>query len=104
MRLVYQKYHFGSGIRIGNGAIVIFCCFLTCLKTKKPVNTELYELLIFVETPFVGAARFELATSTSQMWRDNRATLRPEFNTLQGQGLRRGWDSNPRYSLTRTTI
>ena len=26
----------------------------------------------------VGAARFELATSTSQMWRDNRATLRPE--------------------------
>ncbi len=28
---------------------------------------------------FVGAARFELATSTSQMWRDNRATLRPEL-------------------------
>ena len=27
---------------------------------------------------FVGAARFELATSTSQMWRDDRATLRPE--------------------------
>ena len=27
---------------------------------------------------FVGAARFELATSTSQMWRDNRATLRPD--------------------------
>jgi hypothetical protein len=26
----------------------------------------------------VGAARFELATSTSQMWRDDRATLRPE--------------------------
>ncbi len=52
----------------------------------------------------VGAARFELATSTSQMWRDNRATLRPEVITLRGQGLRRGWDSNPRYSLTRTTI
>lgn len=28
--------------------------------------------------PFVGAARFELATSTSQMWRDDRATLRPD--------------------------
>ncbi len=27
----------------------------------------------------VGAARFELATSTSQMWRDDRATLRPEI-------------------------
>ena len=27
----------------------------------------------------VGAARFELATSTSQMWRDNRATLRPDL-------------------------
>lgn len=30
----------------------------------------------------VGAARFELATSTSQMWRDNRATLRPENSLL----------------------
>lgn len=31
----------------------------------------------------VGAARFELAASTSQMWRDNRATLRPESKGLQ---------------------
>ena len=53
----------------------------------------------------VGAARFELATSTSQMWRDNRATLRPDFLRLSFMlRLRRGWDSNPRYSLTRTTI
>ena len=28
----------------------------------------------------VGMTRFELATSTSQMWRDDRATLRPEYS------------------------
>ncbi len=33
----------------------------------------------------VGAARFEPATSTSQMWRDNRATLRPEKFLIPGK-------------------
>ena len=38
----------------------------------------------------VGAARFEPATSTSQMWRDNRATLRPENSLLLNQGCGEG--------------
>ena len=48
---------------------------------------------------FVGAARFELATSWSQTRRDNRATLRPEYFKL-----RWGRDSNPRYRVTRTAV
>ena len=65
----------------------------------------------------VGMARFELATSWSQTRRDNRATLHPErvktlyefigsthTNNFKRCLLRREWDSNPRYSLTRTTI
>ena len=56
---------------------------------KKPVNTEFYELLILLETIFVGAARFELATSCSQSRRDDRATLRPEYskNSAEREGF-----------------
>ena len=38
---------------------------------------------------FVGAARFELATSCSQSRRDNRATLRPEkINPVPADGMK----------------
>ena len=52
---------------------------------------------------FVGAARFELATSWSQTRRDDRTTLRPEklknFIPLSGEGGIR-----TRGTVTRTTV
>ncbi len=49
---------------------------------------------------FVGAARFELATSWSQTRRDNRATLRPEYvQTAVGAGFEPAVQSYPYGSL-----
>jgi hypothetical protein len=48
------------------------------LKKQKPVKTMFYELFLLKDIIYVGAARFELATSCSQSRRDNRATLRPD--------------------------
>ncbi len=44
---------------------------------------------------FVGAARFELATSWSQTRRDDRATLRPELLAIFFKNFffAGGWDS-----------
>ena len=47
-------------------------------------------------TIIVGVAGFEPAASTSQTWRDNRATLHPELVILN---LRRDGDSNPGYPV-----
>jgi hypothetical protein len=45
-------------------------------ETKKPLMT------VALKEKKVGMARFELATSSSQTRRDNRATLHPERKTI----------------------
>ena len=42
----------------------------------------------------VGVARFELATSSSQTRRDNRATLHPETKGLQMKELKKNLQNN----------
>ena len=46
----------------------------------------------------VGAARFELATSTSQMWRDDRATLRPELLVIKKGAERVGFEPTVQFN------
>ena len=48
------------------------------IKTKNTDNHTINSVLIKPITRFVGVAGFEPAASTSQTWRDNRATLHPE--------------------------
>ena len=54
----------------------------------------------------VGMAGFEPATSWSQTRRDTGLRYIPNKLISEGiqSSLRREWDSNPRYSVTRTTI
>lgn len=47
---------------------------------------------------FVGAARFELATSCSQSRRDNRATLRPEHLKAIASAVREGFEPSVQFN------
>ncbi len=51
---------------------MVFIAIFKCLKPKNLVNRKTYKAFL------VGVAGFEPAASTSQTWRDNRATLHPE--------------------------
>ena len=48
------------------------------IKQKNTDNHTINSVLILPITRLVGVAGFEPAASTSQTWRDNRATLHPE--------------------------
>ena len=59
--------------------LFLFFYLLSTIQAKLEVDTNKKAEQRIVQLLMVGVAGFEPAASTSQTWRDNRATLHPEL-------------------------